>query len=44
MSRQRGQASLELLAGTPAPLVVDLANKGENFYTRFAPDKKRAAA
>jgi 3-hydroxyacyl-CoA dehydrogenase/enoyl-CoA hydratase/3-hydroxybutyryl-CoA epimerase len=29
---------------TPSPLVIDLANKGETFYTRFAPEKKPAAA
>ena len=28
----------------PTPLLVDMASKGETFYTRFAPEKKRAAA
>ncbi len=28
----------------PSPLLVEMAGKGETFYGRFAPDKKRAAA
>jgi 3-hydroxyacyl-CoA dehydrogenase/enoyl-CoA hydratase/3-hydroxybutyryl-CoA epimerase len=28
----------------PSPLLIDLASKGETFYGRFAPEKKRAAA
>jgi 3-hydroxyacyl-CoA dehydrogenase / enoyl-CoA hydratase / 3-hydroxybutyryl-CoA epimerase len=28
----------------PTPLLIDMASKGETFYTRFAPEKKRAAA
>src|SRR6187402_1068190 len=28
----------------PTPLLIDMAGKGETFYTRFAPEKKRAAA
>jgi 3-hydroxyacyl-CoA dehydrogenase / enoyl-CoA hydratase / 3-hydroxybutyryl-CoA epimerase len=27
----------------PAPLLVEMAKKGETFYSRFAPEKKRAA-
>ena len=28
----------------PSPLLIEMAGKGETFYARFAPDKKRAAA
>lgn len=28
----------------PSPLLVEMASKGETFYGRFAPEKKRAAA
>ena len=28
----------------PSPLLIDMASKGETFYGRFAPEKKRAAA
>jgi 3-hydroxyacyl-CoA dehydrogenase/enoyl-CoA hydratase/3-hydroxybutyryl-CoA epimerase len=27
----------------PAALLVEMAKKGETFYSRFAPEKKRAA-
>ena len=27
----------------PAPLLIEMAKKGETFYSRFAPEKKRAA-
>lgn len=28
----------------PSPLLIEMASKGETFYARFAPEKKRAAA
>jgi 3-hydroxyacyl-CoA dehydrogenase/enoyl-CoA hydratase/3-hydroxybutyryl-CoA epimerase len=28
----------------PSPLILDMAKKGESFYTRFAPVKKEKAA
>jgi 3-hydroxyacyl-CoA dehydrogenase/enoyl-CoA hydratase/3-hydroxybutyryl-CoA epimerase len=28
----------------PSPLILDMAKKGESFYTRFAPARKEKAA